>query len=76
MIRLTNADQVAGALKFMRETGGLSQRKLASLTGFQQAQIGGWELQDRCPNVSSLLRLADALGYDLALIPREATDGD
>jgi hypothetical protein len=44
VIHLSSADQVAGALKFMRETGGLSQRKL---------------------------RLADALGYDLALIPRE-----
>lgn len=71
MIHIGKPEQVAGALQFMRSTAGLSQRKLATMTGFSQAQIGGWELQDRCPNVSSLLRLANALGYDLALVPRE-----
>lgn len=71
MIRLSRPEQVSGALRFMRQMAGHSQRKLGDLTGFRQAQIGGWETEERCPNVGSLIRLADALGYDLVLKPRE-----
>jgi len=71
MITLTAAHQTAGALAFMRATGGLTQRGLAAVSGFRQAQISLWEINARTPNVASLIRLADALGYDLALILRE-----
>lgn len=35
------------------------------------SQIAGWELGVKSPTFASLGPLLDALGYDLALIPRE-----
>lgn len=70
MIRLSRPEQVSGALRFMRQLAGLTQRQLGENAGYRQAQISAWE-SDRLPNVSSLIRLADALGYELVLRPRE-----
>lgn len=50
---------------------GLSQRELARHTRLHQPQISMWLLGKSQPLAGNLFALADALGYDLALIPRE-----
>lgn len=73
MIRLTAPEQFSGAVRFLRGLAGLTQRQLAAEGHFQQVQITWWETDERRPNLASLIRLANALGYDLALIPRDKT---
>jgi predicted transcriptional regulator len=63
--------QLAEALRFVRTLAGLSQRALAARSGFRQAQIGDWENHIRSPQIDSLTRLADSLGYDVMLVPRK-----
>jgi transcriptional regulator with XRE-family HTH domain len=50
---------------------GLTQRQLAEQAGFYQCQICDWLGGKRSMDTTSVIRLANALGYDLALIPRE-----
>lgn len=69
MIRLTAPEQLSGAVRFLRGVSGLTQRQLADAGRFQQVQISWWETDERRPNLASLIRLANALGYDIALVP-------
>jgi transcriptional regulator with XRE-family HTH domain len=73
VIRIRKPEAAGIAVAFMRNIAGLTQRQLAARTGFNQAQIAAWEAGHGRPNVASLLRVADVLGYDLALVPREDT---
>lgn len=52
---------------------GYTQRQLAAEAGLYQAQICDWLHGNRSMDTTSVIRLAHALGYDLALIPREDT---
>jgi transcriptional regulator with XRE-family HTH domain len=70
MIRLTDPTQLSGAVRFLRGIAGLTQRQVAAEGHFQQTQITWWETDKRRPNLASLIRLANILGYDVALIPR------
>lgn len=71
MIRLTDADQLGPAIAEVRHIYDISQRALAAESGCRQSQISNWELCATRPNLDSLIRIANALGFDLALIPRE-----
>jgi transcriptional regulator with XRE-family HTH domain len=62
--------QLGLALQKRRYANGQTIRSLGARAGFSSARITGWENAHRTPNAASLIRLADALGYDLALIPR------
>jgi transcriptional regulator with XRE-family HTH domain len=76
MIRLDDPDFLGPALKLMRQTTGLSQQAAAKAASSSQSHVNDWEQGARRPSVAGLIRLADALGYDLALIPRAETGGD
>jgi transcriptional regulator with XRE-family HTH domain len=71
MIRLAAATDVGPLLADLRRTRRTSQRQLAADSRTRQAQISNFELGATRPNLDSLIRLAKALGYDLALVPRE-----
>lgn len=70
MIRLSKPTDVGPALADLRRSNGTTQRQLAAAAGTRQTQISNFELGATRPNIESLIRLADALGYDLALVPR------
>jgi transcriptional regulator with XRE-family HTH domain len=70
-IRITDAKQIAGVIGDLRVLNRLTQRQLAEDTRTNQGQIHEWLHGNRTPNADSLIRLANALGYDLALVPRE-----
>lgn len=50
-----------------RAAAGLSQAQLAKKIGTSQSMIARWESGAQVPSVSSLLRIAGATGFDLAL---------
>jgi DNA-binding XRE family transcriptional regulator len=62
---------LAGRLYAGRTAQGLSQMRFAYAHGFDQRQICDWERGRFEPKLSSAIRIAEALGYDLALVPRE-----
>lgn len=70
-IRITDASQIPAALNDLRRMQMLTQRALAADAGFRPPQISSWLAGRYMPDPRSLIRLANALGYDLALIPRE-----
>lgn len=78
MIRIDPAD-AGDAVVAARQLAELSRRKLArniaDATGRSREsvcnQLAGWELGQVSPTLASLGPLLDALGYDLALVPRK-----
>ncbi len=52
-----------------RRARGLTQPDLSALTGIQQAEISRIENGVGNPTAATLLRLADALGQRIALVP-------
>lgn len=63
---------IAKRLQDSRKAKGLSQRDLAKLTGITQAQISRIEAGRIDLRLSSFVALSNALGLDLALVPRKA----
>jgi transcriptional regulator with XRE-family HTH domain len=72
MIRLDRPEQVGPALQTMRWATDRTQRDVARSARTTQVHVSRWENSSARPSVAALIRLADALGYDLALIPRES----
>lgn len=56
---------IADRLQQERDRRGLSQKKLAKLSGVSRQAIGAIEKGQRSPSLISCLRLADALGLRL-----------
>jgi hypothetical protein len=79
VIRLTDPTRIGPALAEVRElqmtTRRQIARQLAEVTGRSEtslnAQLWTWDVGTRKPDLASLGTYLAALGYDLALIPRE-----
>ncbi len=61
--------RLAHALMVRRREAGLTQAKLAKLTGVGQADISRIESGHANPTVSTLAAVAHALGYGIDLVP-------
>lgn len=72
MIRI-DPTAIGPAIGDLRRLLGIQQRDLAADAGLFPSQLSYWERGLRTPDLKSLVKLAHALGYDLALIPREDT---
>jgi transcriptional regulator with XRE-family HTH domain len=70
--RLRDYNHAIAVLRNSREGQRLGQRVIGARVGTTQSAICDWETGRTEPLASSLIRLADALGYDLALVPRDA----
>jgi ribosome-binding protein aMBF1 (putative translation factor) len=55
----------------LREERGWSQRKLAEVTGIKQPQIARIEMGRQMPTIETLWKLADALGAEVVIGPRQ-----
>lgn len=73
MIRLPDPDRIGAAIADLRVLHGLRQRDLAQLASIWQSRLSVWESGTNRPDIGQLVKVANALGYDLALIPREDT---
>jgi transcriptional regulator with XRE-family HTH domain len=71
MIRITGPAVVADFIGDMRILNRLRQWELAAQSGHSQGQVSSWELGNVIPSIQALIDVAGALGYDLALVPRE-----
>jgi transcriptional regulator with XRE-family HTH domain len=74
VIRVPTTEKVGPAIRFARHLAGLTQAQLAERAGVAQPQVGMWERGLNEPRAGTLIKIFDALGYDLALIPREDPD--
>lgn len=63
-----------GKLIEVREKSGMSQKKLADLTGLKQPAIARLENLKATPKVDTLFKLLDPLGYTLAIVPKDKPD--
>lgn len=52
-------------LKFIRESKGLSQNKLANLVGVNQTTIARWEMEEIAPSIDNVEELANVLKVEL-----------
>jgi transcriptional regulator with XRE-family HTH domain len=63
---------LVGQLRARREALGLTQAQLADLAGAQgQSTISCYETGKHGPSMRMLLNVADALGCDVRLVPRD-----
>ena len=70
MIRLGDPAAFGASLIGLRQMFGVTQKQLATDAGLWQSQVSHWESGQRIPDLPSIVKLANALGYDLALVPR------
>jgi transcriptional regulator with XRE-family HTH domain len=71
VIRLTDLGRLANAVWTMRRRRRLTQEQLAERVGITGMAVSLIELGKSGCKLATLIRIANALGYDLALIPRE-----
>jgi DNA-binding XRE family transcriptional regulator len=64
--------RLAHELMVRRRQAGLTQAKLAKLTGIGQADISRIESGRANPTVSTLAAMAHALGYGISLVPLQS----
>lgn len=70
MIRLTDPADFGPAIRSMKTAAGISDTELAKAAGISRPHVANMRWGGFVPSFRTLLKLADALGYDLALIPR------
>ena len=63
-------DPAMDTLAQLRAEAGISQRQMAVRLGVSPATISTWELGTRCPGIDRVRQYAQALGYDLDVVPR------
>lgn len=50
---------------------GITQRELAKISGVSESSISKYANGVKIPKITSVVKLADALGFDLVLVRRE-----
>jgi transcriptional regulator with XRE-family HTH domain len=71
MIVIRNAQHTARVLRHLREQAGLTRKDLSQRIYISDRTIANREYGQRRLDTDALIDTARALGYDLALIPRE-----
>lgn len=65
--------ELIGKLIKARESKGLSQKELANLSGLKQSAIARLESMKATPQIDTLFKILQPLGYTLAVVPSEKT---
>lgn len=61
--------ELIGRLIELRETSGLSQKRLAEMAGIKQSAISRLEKMKTTPQIDTLFKLLTPMGYKLAIVP-------
>ena len=64
------AQALVAELIVAREALGMDRYEIARRSGMQKSVIGSGELGDSLPRMSTLIRWANVLGYDVKLVKR------
>ena len=65
------AEALIAELIAAREALGMDRQEIARRSGMQRHVISTGELGDTVPRLTTLIRWADVLGYDVRLVKRE-----
>jgi DNA-binding XRE family transcriptional regulator len=71
LVFLQSASDLGSALKSRRTNRAIRQQQLASVVDISRFTLVDLEAGKSDPHLSTILKLADALGYKLALVPRD-----
>lgn len=63
--------ELIGKLIEAREAKGLSQKELADLAGLKQPAIARLESMKATPQIDTLFKILQPLGYTLTVVPQE-----
>ena len=63
--------ELIGKLVEAREARGLSQRDLAEISGVKQPAIARMESMKSTPQIDTLFKVLNPLGYTLSIVPLE-----
>lgn len=63
---------LVGKLVEAREQKGISQKRLAEMSGLKQPAIARLESMRTTPQIDTLFRILKPLGYTLAIVPDDA----
>lgn len=63
--------ELIGKMIEAREAKGLSQRDLAELSGVQQPAIARLESMKATPQIDTLFKILNPLGYTISIVPIE-----
>lgn len=74
LIRLDEAADVMAKFTELRKAAGLTQYAVAPLARMEQTNLSRLEGGHHYPSLETAFRLFHALGYDLALVPKEWVD--
>lgn len=66
---------LVGKLIEAREQKGISQKKLAEMSGLKQPAIARLERMQTTPQIDTLFRVLKPLGYTLAIVPYTQVPG-
>lgn len=61
--------ELIGKVIELRESKGLSQRELAELCGIRQPAIARLESMKTTPQIDTLFRILNPLGYTISIVP-------
>ena len=70
MIIIRTPSEIGEVLRRRRQERGHTLLGAAHRVGTRTARLSEWEHGQRTPNAATLIRYANALGYDVALVPR------
>lgn len=63
--------EIIGKLIEAREQQGITQEKLAEMSGLRQPAIARMENMGTIPQIETLIKVLDPLGYTLAVVPKK-----
>ncbi len=61
--------ELIGKLIEIRETSGLTQKKLAEMAGVKQSAVSRLEKMKSTPQIDTLFKVLTPMGYKLAIVP-------
>jgi len=64
--------ELIGKLIEARENKGITQKQLAEMSGLKQSSIARLETMSATPQIDTLIKVLNPLGYKLAIVPKQA----
>ncbi len=68
--------ELIDALVAAREKTGMTQRQLADASGLKQSVVARLEKAVHSPQISTLIRVLEPLGYTLSIVPKDSYPRD
>lgn len=65
--------QIIEVIRTRRRELGITQQQLGDILGVKRQYISMVEQQKKVPTIATLVRLCDALGLDVNIIPKDGT---